>query len=255
MEKKMMLHTNLTEDDIAKYVFLPGSPQRVERIAHYLDKPQFVKVNREHETWSGYLEGERVLVTSTGMGGPSTCICLEELYRLGARTFIRVGSCASCSDKTECGDVVIPSSCVRMEGTGLHYAPIEYPAVPDIEVFDALREAGRELGFPVKVGTVITRDGFYTQYEAESKPNGYELAGKWKGYLQMGAIATEMEASPLYLASSAMGAASGGVMVCATNYKKDDDVKSKYPISYEPRAIEVAVLAMKKLILRDKEGR
>lgn len=255
MEKEMMLHTNLTVDDIASYVFLPGSPQRVERIAKYLDDPKFVKVNREHETWSGYLEGVKVLVTSTGMGGPSTCIALEELVRLGATTFIRVGSCASTSTKTERGDVVIPSSCVRMEGTGSHYAPIEFPAVPNIEVFDALRSAAEKLGYPVKVGTVITRDGFYTQNEAALKPVGYELVNKWNAYLQMGAIATEMEGSPLFLAAQSLGVRAGGAMVCATNFQKVDGDTKKYPISYEPRAIEVAVEAMRSLIIADKKGK
>lgn len=254
MEKEIMLHTNLSKEDIASYVFLPGSPQRVERIARYLDNPQFVKCNREHETWSGYLDGEKVLVTSTGMGGPSACIALEELHRLGSHTFLRVGSCASCSDIVNRGDIVIPSSCVRMEGTGWHYAPMEYPAVPDIGVMDALRLAADETDYPSHVGTVITRDGFYTQYEAAEKPHGYELAGKWNAYLSLGAIATEMEASPLFLASSCLGVRTGAVMVCATNYKKQEEKNKEYPISYEPRAIEVAVSAMRNLIECDRRN-
>ena len=246
-----LLHTNLSKANTAKYAFIPGSPQRVERIAKYLDNPEFVTVNREHETWCGYLEGQKVLVTSSGMGGPSTAIAEEELARIGVTTFIRVGSCASTSDETVMGDVVIPSACVRMEGTGLHYAPLEYPATPNIEVFDALREASRVKGFPTKIGTVISRDGFFTQYEDSNKPYSYELANKWKAYKMMGALATEMEAATLFIVGASLGLRTGGVLVCATNNKKTNTKCGSYPISYEPRAIEVAVDAMRRLIRAD----
>lgn len=251
VKDERMLHTNLTKADASRYVFIPGSPQRVERIAKYLDSPKFVTVNREHETWCGYLEGQKVLVTSTGMGGPSTAIAVEELARVGATTFIRIGSCASTSDDTVMGDVVIPSACVRMEGTALHYAPLEYPATPSIEVFDALREASEEKGFPTKIGTVISRDGFYTQYEDSDKPYSYELANRWKAYKMMGALATEMEAATLFIVGASLGLRTGGVMVCATNSRKTNANCGEYPISYEPRAIEVAVEAMRRLIRAD----
>lgn len=251
VKDERMLHTNLTKADASRYVFIPGSPQRVERIAKYLDSPKFVTVNREHETWCGYLEGQKVLVTSTGMGGPSTAIAVEELARVGATTFIRIGSCASTSDDTVMGDVVIPSACVRMEGTALHYAPLEYPATPSIEVFDALREASKEKGFPTKIGTVISRDGFYTQYEDSDKPYSYELANRWKAYKMMGALATEMEAATLFIVGTSLGLRTGGVMVCATNSRKTNANCGEYPISYEPRAIEVAVEAMRRLIRAD----
>lgn len=249
MEEKMMLHTNLKKSEVGKYVFLPGSPQRVERIAKYLDNPSFLKVNREHETWVGYLEGERVLVTSTGMGGPSTAIALEELIELGADTFIRIGSCATTSDKCGRGDVVIPSACVRMEGTSLHYGPIEFPAVPNIEVFDALRNSAREYSYKSVVGTVISRDGFYSQYDDFNKPSAYYIKPKWEAYKSLGAIATEMEASTLFVAASSLNVRAGAVMVCATDYKK---VNKTYPMDFEARSIEIAVKAMTELIKQDK---
>lgn len=244
-----MLHTNLCKDEVGGYAFLPGSPQRVARIAEYLENPKFIRCNREHETYEGFLEGERVIITSTGMGGPSSAICLEELARLGVHTFIRIGSCASTSEQVCQGDLVIPMAAVRFEGTGLHYAPIEYPAVPHIEVLDALRQAAENAGYPSHVNTVITRDGFYTQSEAEKKPNGFELAPKWNAFRMMGASATEMECSPLFLAGASLGLRVGGVMVCATNYNR---FSNDYPISYEPRAIEVGVEAMRHLILNDR---
>lgn len=248
MSEERMLHIALSKSEGAKYVFLPGSPQRVERIAKYLDNPSFLRVNREHETWSGELCGERVLVTSTGMGGPSSAIAMEELTRIGGEVFIRVGSCASVCKDVIIGDVVIPTSTVRMEGTGLHYAPLEYPAVPDIDVLDALRGAGKESTYPIKVGTVISRDGFYTQYEDENKPYSYELKNKWNSYKMMGAIATEMEASTLFLVGLSLGVKVGAVMVSATNYEKTTKSEGSYPMDYEKRAIEVALAAMKRLI-------
>lgn len=254
MKEKMLLHTNLMKSEVGEYAFLPGSPQRVERIAKYLDNPSFLKVNREHETWVGYLEGEKVLVTSTGMGGPSTAIALEELAELGTKTFIRVGSCATTSEKCGRGDIVIPSSCVRMEGTALHYGPVEYPAVPDIDVLDALRNAANKTKYKTVVGTVISRDGFYSQYDEFEKPSKYYIKPQWEAYKQLGAIATEMEAATLFVASASLGVKSGGVMVCATDYNKKK-VNKTYPIDYEARAIEIAVEAMRELIKQDKKAR
>lgn len=250
MEEKKLLHTNLTKSEGCRYAFLPGSPQRVERIAKFLDNPSFLKVNREMETWIGYLEGEKVMVTSTGMGGPSTAITVEELTEIGTDTFIRVGSCATTSEKCGRGDIVIPSACVRMEGTALHYGPVEYPAVPDLEVFDALRQAAKDKEYNTAVGVVITRDGFYTQYDEFDKPSKYYIKPQWDAYKKLGAIATEMEAATLFVAASSLKVRAGGVMVCATDYNKV--VNKTYPMDYEARAIEVAVEAMRQLIIADK---
>lgn len=256
-QEVMMLHTNLVRKEVGGYDFLPGSPQRVDRIAKYLDDFHFVKENREHRTFAGYLEGELVLVVSTGMGGPSTSICLEELVELGAHTFIRVGTCASVSRGVGRGDVIIPTGAVRMEGTSMHFAPLEYPAIPDPEVNDALLHALHEKGYPGKRGVIITRDSFYTQNRAASKPIGYELVNKWNAYKMMGAIATEMEGSPLFIAGASLGVRTGVVLVCATDYEVESDEDKKtnktYPMNFEARAIEVAIEAMRELILADRK--
>jgi uridine phosphorylase len=257
MEKEMdnktkLLHTTLCRDDVGKYAFLPGSPQRVDRIAEYLESPYFIAENREHRTFGGYLEGELVIVTSTGMGGPSTCIAIEELVRLGVKDFIRIGTCSTTSPNVGRGDVIIPAAAVRMEGTSLHYAPIEYPAVPDIDLMTSLRSAASGKGYPAKAGVVISRDSFYTQNEADKKPIGYELVNKWNAYKQMGAICTEMECAALFIAAASLGVRAAGVMVCATEYNKYDEDNNVYPIDYEPRAIETAVEAMRQTILTHK---
>ncbi len=250
--KQRLLHTTLAKGDVGAYAFLPGSPQRVDRIAKYLDDPRFVAENREHRSFVGELEGEKVAVVSTGMGGPSTCICLEELVRLGARVLIRVGSCATVSPGTHRGDLVIPQAAVRMEGTGLHYAPIEYPAVPDHGLLELLLRVAADSGYPCRTGVVITRDGFYTQCEAESKPAGYDLAPRWKAYRMMGAIATEMESAPLFIAGASLGVRTATVLVCATEFDSYEDDRERYPMDFEPRSIEIAVEAMRRAILLDR---
>lgn len=250
--KTRLLHTTLCRDDVGKYAFLPGSPQRVDRIAKYLEKPYHIAENREHRTFGGYLEGELVIVTSTGMGGPSACIALEELQRLGVTDFIRVGTCSTTSPKLHRGDVVVPTAAVRMEGTSQHYAPLEYPAVPDFELMRCLLDTARGKGFPVKSGVAVSRDCFYTQSEAEHMPVGYELSGRWNAYKQMGAICTEMECASLFIAAACRDVRVAGVMVCATEYNKYDEDNNKYPADYEPRAIETAIEGMRSWILARK---
>ena len=250
MEEKRLLHSNLCESDVStRYAIVPGSPQRVEKIAKYMDDPEKIRVFREYETWSGKLEGQKIIIMSTGIGGPSTAIAVEELYELGIDTFIRVGTCASTSALCNRGDVVIPQASVRMEGTALHYAPLEYPAVPTIEVFDELRNACATLDLPYRVGTVICRDLFYTQYDDVEEPASYYTKSAWNAYKKLGAIATEMETATLFIAGNKLNARTGACMVCATDYVKD--VNKTYPTDYEARAIKVGIEALKNIIRND----
>lgn len=251
-DKLRMLHVGLAEGEIGEYVFLPGSPERAERISKFFDNPTKVAQNREHTTYTGYLDGVKVSVTSTGMGGPSATIALEELVKLGAHTFIRIGTCASTSAKVERGDIVLPNGAVRMEGTGLHYLPMEYPAVPDYFLLKKLEEATIELGYKYNVGVSITKDSFYTQNEPEAKPVGYELINKWNAYEKGGATSTEMESSPLFLAGGSLGVRTATVLVSATNYKNYGHDAKVYPTDSERRAIEVGILAMRKAIAEDQ---
>ena len=171
MENKIkMLHVGLSEGDVGEYVFLPGSPERALKIAKHFDEHEKMAQNREHTTYTGILDGVKVSVTSTGMGGPSTAITVEELAKLGAKTFIRVGTCASTSEKVEIGDVVIPNGAVKMEGTSSHYIPGEFPSIPDYELLKELEQAAIKLGYQYNVGPTISKDSFYTQTEPETKP-------------------------------------------------------------------------------------
>ena len=152
--KQMTLqyHLQLNEGDVGRYVLLPGDPARCARIAEYFDEPQFIAQNREYTTFSGYLNGERVSVTSTGIGCPSTAIAVEELIKIGADTFIRVGTSGGIQPGTQTGDIAIVTGAIRDEGTTRQYLPIEFPALADPEIVLALQQSALELGFPFRVG-------------------------------------------------------------------------------------------------------
>lgn len=251
---KKMMHIGLRPGDIGEYVFLPGSPERSEKIATYLDDAAEVAYNREFRTFTGTLDGTRVSVCSTGMGCPSTAIAVEELYEIGAHTLIRIGSCASTSPKVCLGDIVIPNGAVRMEGVAQHYLPIEFPPVPDMGLVEQLEKATQQLGYPYNIGVSITKASFYTQMAAETKPVGYELVHKWNAYEKGGATSTEMESAALFIIGGCLNIRTATVLVSATNYKNYSNDSSKNgPKDIEHRAIEVGIEAMKAIIRQDEE--
>lgn len=251
MGKKMM-HIGLEPGEVGRYVFLPGSPERTEKIAAYFDNPKEIAYNREFRTFVGELDGVKVAVTSTGIGGPSAAIAVEELHQCGADTMLRVGTCASTSEKVSLGDVVIPNGAVRMEGVSTHYLPIEYPAVPDFQAVKAVEQAAQKLEFPYNVGVTITKASFYTQTTPETKPVGPELVYKWQAYEKGGATNTSMECSILFLIGASLGIRTSSVMISATNFGEYSNDADDYPSGWEERAIEVGIEAMKIMIRKDK---
>ena len=150
------MHIQITKGDIGRYVILPGDPARCEKIAQYFDGPKQIAHNREYTLWTGSLDGVPVAVCSTGIGGPSAAIAMEELVECGADTFIRVGTSGGIVDKVKGGDIVIATGAIRQEGTSREYLPIEFPAVADFSVVSALHEAAQALGFPYHTG--VRRD-------------------------------------------------------------------------------------------------
>ena len=147
-------HTGVSKDSIGKYVILTGDPKRCEKIAKNFENPVLVADSREFVTYTGTLEGVKVSVTSTGIGGPSAAIAIEELSKCGAHTFIRVGTCGGMQEDVLGGDIVIANGAVRMDGTSKEYSPIEYPAVPDYEVLSTLAYVADEKGVRSHVGVV-----------------------------------------------------------------------------------------------------
>ena len=198
-ETAKMLHVNLAPGEAGRYAIVPGDPDRCELIAAHLDNPRMVTRKREFTTWEGTLDGERVTVTSTGIGGPSTAICVEELHKCGADTFIRVGTCGGIALPVKSDDVVIATGAVRHEGASREYAPIEFPAVADFQVTNALVEATKKLGFPLHTGIVQCKDSFYGQHDPAASPVYYELQQKWESWKRLGVKASEMESAALFV--------------------------------------------------------
>jgi len=248
-----MSHTRVGPADIGAYVLLPGSPERAAKIATYFDAPHKVAQNREHTTYAGLLDGVKVSVTSTGMGGPSSAIAMEELYRCGAHTFVRIGSCGAVSPKVRKHDVVVVNGAVRMEGTGLSYLPVEFPAVPDYTVLTQLTAAAAASGYPYTVGISIAKDAFYAQTEPESMPYAADVRARWSAYVAGGAVCTTMEDAALFLVAASRGVRCGSVLVVAANADRSDPDESDVyaPGGSESRAIEIGIDALRRLIAAD----
>ena len=174
-EEEMQYHLQIHNGQVGKYVILPGDPKRCEKIAAYFEHPVLIADSREFVTYTGTLEGETVSVTSTGIGGPSAAIAIEELFKAGAHTFIRVGTCGGIDTEVQSGDLVIATGAVRAEGTSREYAPIEYPAVANLDVVCALREAARDQEIRFHTGVVQSKDSFYGQHEPQVMPVDYLL--------------------------------------------------------------------------------
>ena len=178
-------HIQVGKGDVGRYVILPGDPKRCAKIAKYFDDAKLIADSREYVTYTGYLDGEMVSVTSTGIGGPSAAIALEELVMSGADTFIRIGTCGGMQTEVMSGDVVIANGAIRMEGTSKEYAPIEFPAVADIRITNALIAGAEELQQKYHVGVVQCKDAFYGQHSPETKPVSYELLNKWEAWKRL----------------------------------------------------------------------
>jgi len=219
MEK--LYHIDFDNTHGAKYAILPGDPGRVEAIAKYLDNPRFYHQNREYTTWLGELCDNTVMVMSTGMGGPSTAIAVEELCKTGIHTFIRVGTCGGMAEQVIGGDVVIATGAIRQEGTSKEYVPIEFPAIADISVTNALVEAAKNLGITWHAGVVHCKDSFYGQHSPERMPVGEDLIKNWKAWIKAGCLASEMESSALYIVSQILGVKAGCVLNVVWNQERE----------------------------------
>lgn len=244
-------HIQVGEGDVGRYVILPGDPKRCEKIAKYFDNPVLVADNREYVTYTGYLDGVKVSVTSTGIGGPSASIAMEELVKAGADTFIRVGTCGGMQLEVESGDLVIASGAIRMEGTSKEYAPIEFPAVADVGIVNALTAAAKELGKKAHVGVVQCKDAFYGQHSPETMPVSYELLNKWEAWKRLGCLASEMESAALFVVASALRVRVGSVFLVVANQEREKEGLYNPVVHDTDMAIRTAVEAFRKIIQAD----
>ena len=245
-------HLRIKRGDVGRYVILPGDPKRVPLIATYLDDPVKVADSREFCTYTGYLAGEMVSVTSTGIGGPSAAIAMEELYKCGADTFVRMGTCGGIALPVIGGDVVIATGAVRMEGTSREYAPIEFPAVADYTVVNALVKASEELSMRYHGGVVQCKDSFYGQHDPERMPVSGELLSKWEAWKKLGVLASEMESAALFTVASFLGARAGSVFFVVGNQEREARGLDNPKLHDTDNAIRVAVEGVRNLIVLDK---
>ena len=248
-------HVRVGKGDIGRYVLLPGDPFRTDLIASYFDDAKLVAHNREHKTWTGTLNGVPVSVVSTGMGCPSTAICLEELIACGADTFIRVGTAGRVCDRAfdPTLDGVINTAAVRDEGTTKHYIPIEYPAVADRHVVAALADSAKQLGYNFIEGITQSKDSFYGQHDPEQMPVGDELLKKWDAWMKLGCKASEMESAALFIVASARGVRAGSDFLVMGNQERVKRGMENHITHDTEGAIQVAIEALRILIREDQK--
>lgn len=246
-------HLHIKDGDVGRYVILPGDPKRVPLIANYLDDAHLVADSREYVTYTGTLDGEKVSVTSTGIGGPSASIAMEELYKCGSDTFIRMGTCGGIALDVMGGDVVIATAAVRMEGTSREYAPIEFPAVASFEVVQALVDAGRQLKKRSHTGVVQCKDSFYGQHDPAIMPVSYELINKWEAWKRLGVLASEMESAALFVVAARLGARCGSAFFVVGNQEREILGLENPKLHDTEDAIRLTVQGLRNLIARDRE--
>ena len=248
MEKQKMMHVGIYEGQVGKYVFLPDSPEGSEKIASYLENAEKIAYHREYLTYTGTLDGVKVSVTSTGIGGPSTGIAVEELFQCGADTMIRVGTCGSVSPEIKTGDLVIPNGAVRMEGVANHYLPLEYPAVPDHVMLKALQAAAIKNNSIYHIAPTISSASYYTEFSPDTRPVAEELKFRWNAYLRGGASSTCMECAALFVIAGCLGARAASSLVCQEN----DRCIGLDNSGFEEEAILTAIEGMKTVIRQDR---
>ena len=252
-EMDLQFHIRCKEGDVGKYCFLPGDPGRCEAIASYFENPVHVGMNREYNIYTGTLCGEKVSVCSTGIGGPSASIAMEELTAIGADTFIRIGTCGGIAMDVLPGDVVVATGAVRYEHTSMEYAPLEFPAVPSFDVAAALKASGEDLGYNIHMGVVQCKDAFYGQHSPERSPVSYELLQKWESWKRLGVKASEMESAALFVVAAALGVRCGSCFHVIWNQEREKAGLEQPMTEDTSGAIKVGIEAMKRLIMADKK--
>ncbi len=253
-EAGLQYHLQIRPGDVGRYVILPGDPKRCAKIAKYFEDAKLIADSREFVTYTGYLEGEKVSVTSTGIGGASAAIAIEELVKAGADTFIRVGTCGGIDTDVKGADIVVATGAIRTEGTSKEYAPIEFPALAHFDIVSTLVSACKKQGVSYHTGVVQSKDSFYGQHDPERMPVSYELINKWEAWKRLGVKASEMESAALFVVASALKVRCGANFLVMGNQEREA-LGLDNPIVHDTEAaIKVAVEALKELIIRDREN-
>ena len=247
-------HINCVPGDVGRYCILPGDPGRVPAIAALFDDAKQVAYNREFNVWTGTLLGEKVTACSTGIGGPSAAIAMEELRKCGADTFIRTGTCGGIDLDVQSGDIVVATGAIRFEHTSLEYAPIEFPAVADFQITNCLAQATKALGLPLHTGVVQCKDSFYGQHSPDASPVSYELKAKWESWKRLGVKASEMESAALFVVAAALGCRCGSCFHVVWNQEREAAGLDQKMSEDTTASVKVGVEALKLLIQEDREA-
>lgn len=256
-DNEVLYHVGFAGKDLcgAKWALLPGDPGRVEALAKSIGPASFIASHREYTSWLAYVEQEPVLVCSTGMGGPSVAICLEELARMGIEGVIRVGTTGTIQEYVNLGDVIINHAAVRLDGTSAHYAPVNFPAVADFNVTDALKQAADKLNIPYHLGISASSDTFWPGQERYDSFTGYvrkALQGSLKEWQQLGVLNYEMETSALFVAAQCLGLKAGAI--CGVIAKRTESESIAPPDIYKLAEERFQLVAKETLHLLLKVG-
>lgn len=251
-------HLQTDNSDIGKYVILCGDPARVRQIASHFEKAEKISQNREFTVYTGYLDGVKISAASTGIGGPSAAICVEELIKCGAHTFIRVGTSGGMRGDVVAGDLIIASAAVRDDGTSREYMPLSYPAAADFDVVNALASSADELssnapGDSYHVGVIQSKDSFYGETNPETMAVSDMLTEKWNAYKKLGCLASEMECAAIFSVALTRGVRAGGIVLAIWNVEHSANGLDSPVVTDTGKAVKCAVRAMRKLIKKDTE--
>ncbi len=254
-QSERQFHIKALPEEVGGYVFLVGDPGRSPVIAELLESPVHVGFNREYNLYTGTLDGEKVSVCSTGIGGPSSAIAVEELIKCGAHTFLRVGTCGGMDLAVKGGDLVIAQAAIRAEGTSYEYIPQGYPAVASFEVAAALRDAAEKRGTAeYHIGVVQSKDSFYGETEPDTMPVAYDLNQRVPAYVKCGCMATEMECAAIFSVGLVRRARCGAILTALWNDGRIKAGLPDVPTQDSSNAIACAVEAIRLLISRDKKA-
>jgi uridine phosphorylase len=249
-EKKY--HIGLAKGEVGDYVLVPGDPGRTPMIAKYLDGAREVAFSREYRTFTGSLGGVPVSTISSGMGGPSVAIAVEELNELGVHTFLRVGTCGAAQPEIKMGDLVIAIGSVRSEGTPNGYVPLEYPAIASLDVVNALVDASQSAGAPHHVGVIRSVDALYADLMPDRMPRPHHLHEELDMWSRAGILSNDMETSTLLVVARIRKLRAGTINLCVDELGAGE-IHHLDP-SYMDRLLRVAVDAIRILIQRDKRA-
>ncbi len=248
-----VFHLDLTRKMLkgATLAIVPGDPARSGSIAEHMDDPVFLASKREYTSWLGHIEGRPVVVCSTGIGGPSTSIAVEELAQLGVRTFLRVGTTGAIQPDIAVGDVIVTQASVRLDGASTHFAPIEYPAASNFECTSALVNAAEQLGLVHHVGITASSDTFYSGQERYDTVSGRVLPrfrGSAEEWQSLGVLNYAMESSTLLTMCATQDWRAGCVTGVLVNRHQQETPDEATIASAEANAVQVVLAAAKALL-------